>query len=577
MIFRVFLSLCLVLICNQAHTETETEYQTLIQAFQTIRTNSTWPVANSSFDDIEETFGPRIQPSTDHYDWHRGIDIDGAHGSNIVAVLSGTFDRYTNYASGGWTVVLKHPFPQPVTYNGTNLTHFYTYYMHLNDTGTPPLIKNAQKGDFISKGDTIGLMGNSGQGPGEDYAIHLHFELRVGANASLEFQLNNLNTTQWGFDPHMHPMLLYTPLNNTLRLDVIPTVTNTDFTRFRFTSSNDDQPLLNRIEISLINPATQLSVKQHILDLNRRMGFDASSITNLDLRNLSNPYLDPEYFLDAQTDYRTQIVIPKIFVENLLNTSLKVTVYDIWGNKLEYQNQTTSPELQPLASHTSHLVFQKRSQLLIWEINPTTFKTNASFTLTLPKHWKVINVNHLSSNTVLMVKRGSHYALIPFTTNSITELIPLEQKIRGKIVYVGDFDQNTTSDFIVQKGSSLSMMPNLATNNFHFTSNQFLTKTKAKLVGCGDFDSDGVVDLLYQKKTSLSAMNLKTFQSQAVSLALRPKEKVAKVVDLQNDNTPDIITRYKTSIELWLRNPMLPPTNLTLGSQDRSWKIVDFY
>ena len=565
MMRRFFLSLFLILLYSLNYAQTEAEYQILIDTFHDIRANSIWPVVGGSFDDIEETFGPRIQPSTGFYDWHRGIDIDGAHGSNIVAILDGEFDRYLYYSAGGWTVVLKHPFPKSLNYKGKVLTHFYTFYMHLNDTNTPQFIKDAQQNQQhppVSKGQIIGLMGNSGKGPGDDYGIHLHLDLRVGGSTSLEYQLDNPNTTQWGFDTHMHPMLLYPPLTNTLTLQIISNVTNTDFTRLRFISSNDDQPLLNRVEISLIDPLTQLPIKEHVLDFNRRTGFNANTTALLDSRDFLKPYMDPEYFLDAQTDYRTQIVIPKAFVEDSSPSSLKVVAYDIWGKKAEYQNSTAF-----------HLFFQKSNKLLIWEISPDTFTKTSSYSLTLPKRWKVVDANSFPGQ--LLVKRGSRYALLSFEKNSVGKLLSINQKISGKVVGIADVNQDKTLDFILQKGASVNLMNNLSTNTFDFSTIQPLTKTTAKIKGLGDFDLDGFSDLLYQKKTALNTINLSTFQSKSIMPLLRLKEKVLKVGNAQNDGTPDILTRYKTSLQLWLGSSNSFP--ISLGSPGRSWKMVAFH
>ncbi|HLP24954.1 MAG TPA: hypothetical protein VK477_04705, partial [Acidobacteriota bacterium] len=60
-------------------------YEDIVNAFTTIRTATNFPVEGKTFNDIEETFGPRRQPSlSGSYDWHRGIDIDGAGGENIL-------------------------------------------------------------------------------------------------------------------------------------------------------------------------------------------------------------------------------------------------------------------------------------------------------------------------------------------------------------------------------------------------------------------------------------------------------------------------------------------------------------
>jgi murein DD-endopeptidase MepM/ murein hydrolase activator NlpD len=203
------------------------EYALMQDQFVTLQSSSVLPVSGMTFDAVESAFGPRFQTSTQRYDFHRGIDVDGTQGDNIVAVLPGRFYEYVEFSAGGFTVVLEHDFAQTVTLNGRNYDHFYTYSMHLWDDGIPG---NGQSTDDLLTGVTweklssgngtpvvagqhIGEMGNSGSSGGTPYADHLHLELRAGARTSLSFQLDNLETTtQHGFDPHLNPMVLFTPL-----------------------------------------------------------------------------------------------------------------------------------------------------------------------------------------------------------------------------------------------------------------------------------------------------------------------------------------------------------------------------
>lgn len=335
------------------------DYAELVGRFEAIRSHTHWPVQGGGFDDIEETFGPRRQPSNNGaYDWHRGIDIDGAHGRVIVAAADGEFVKYTYSTSGGWTVVLKHPFDPPVEYGGRMLTAFYTWYLHLDDAGTPEWIKVAQTNaarPAVSGGQVIGTMGNSGQGPGGAYAVHLHFELRAGTQSSLEFQLENYTTNSasfYGFDPHMHPLLLFPPLPGG------PEVTRTQAPspdtdgRYLLRVPNDDNPDLNRVEVRLIDRTTGIAVRSHVLDLNQRTGFDASTTATLDTRDLLQPYLAPLYFTDAQTDYQTELVVPREFgIPGMGDRhAVHVIVADLWGRTAEHPGP---PALQMTRSGAS--------------------------------------------------------------------------------------------------------------------------------------------------------------------------------------------------------------------------------
>lgn len=93
---------------------------------------------------------------------HNGIDIAAAYGTPIIAAAEG---QVVLSKSGAWNggygnyIVIKHN-------NGMQ-----TLYAHLSQT----LVSS---GDFVTKGQTIGKMGSTGQSTG----VHLHFEVRGGRN-----------------------------------------------------------------------------------------------------------------------------------------------------------------------------------------------------------------------------------------------------------------------------------------------------------------------------------------------------------------------------------------------------------
>lgn len=321
------------------------DYADIVRQFEQIRSQSVWPVQGSTLDDIEETFGPRRQPSAGGaYDWHRGIDIDGGHGTNILAAFPGEFQKYVYFASGGWTLVLKHKFPKSVTHMGKSFDTFYTWYLHLNDDFTPAWVKDAQSAGThptVTAGMPIAIMGTSGQGPGEAYALHLHFEVRVATQNSLEAQIANYATNSpsyYGFDPHMHPLLLFPPVRHRWSVNSVQAPSDTLDGIYDIVSDNDDQPTLNRVEVACVDLATGLDVAYHALDLNQRIGFDASTNPLLDARDLTKPYFQPDWFIDQQTDYRTQVVIPKSFFTTHAapGRAWRVIVRDIWGQAAEF-------------------------------------------------------------------------------------------------------------------------------------------------------------------------------------------------------------------------------------------------
>lgn len=348
------------------------DYPELVRRFEAIRNHTHWPVQGGGFDDIEETFGPRRQPSNNGaYDWHRGIDIDGAHGRVIVAAADGELVKYTFSTSGGWTVVLKHPFDPPVEYRGRMLSSYYTWYLHQDDAQVPEWIKVAQTNGArpsVAGGQVIGYMGNSGQGPGESYAIHLHFELRVGTQSSLEFQLANYatnNASFYGFDPHMHPLLLYPQLPGSPELECTQPLSADQDAHYLLRVPNDENPDLNRAEVRIIDRDTGMVVSSHVLDLNQRAGFDASATATLDGRDFLKPYFAPLYFTDAQTDYKTEIVVPRDFASPWIGNryAVHVIVRDIWGRTGEHPGPPTlridrTGVAQELAWSTAHWGFE---------------------------------------------------------------------------------------------------------------------------------------------------------------------------------------------------------------------------
>lgn len=328
-------------------------YEDIVSAFTTIRADTTFPVQGKTFNDVEETFGPRRQPSlSGSYDWHRGIDIDGAGGENILAAYDAQFEKIDYSASAGNYVVLKHTLPSSVAF-GTNpdkqtWTTFYTYYMHLSDDSVT-LINNQAwtKGSTISKGATIGYLGNTGGSGGEAYAYHLHFELRFGTSNPLENQIavGGLTSTDAWFDPHMHPLLLFNPNDAALRgassgatysqsLSLLAAGTHADGMTFGYSSSLDELPLLNRYDVTVREIASGNVVLSHTLDFNQRLGFDATTNAALDTRDLTKPYTAPQYFEDADTTFNSQLVVPTSWLGAYSSAaySVNVTASDIWLN-----------------------------------------------------------------------------------------------------------------------------------------------------------------------------------------------------------------------------------------------------
>jgi murein DD-endopeptidase MepM/ murein hydrolase activator NlpD len=303
-------------------------------AFQSLNTNAMWPVSGTTFNEVESTFGPRIKVSTSAYDWHRGIDIDAPEGTPVLSPVAGTLFDVKNYVDGGLTVILKHAFTNPVSFAGKTLTHYYTYYMHLSSVD-PILQAAADSGQTpsVPQGFQIGTVGHSGTAVGD----HLHWELRVGTPYSLEWQLANptsqYGANNFGFDPHVHPMLLTVPTaTNTLAASVTTKPTNKIDGRVRI-STDDEQPLFNRVQVRVVKKSTNTAVANHVLDLNERLGFNATTNVLLDTPDKTKPYFAPTSFGTSSATWGTDVVIPKTWIGSNFGTKFQtiVTVTDIWG------------------------------------------------------------------------------------------------------------------------------------------------------------------------------------------------------------------------------------------------------
>jgi murein DD-endopeptidase MepM/ murein hydrolase activator NlpD len=103
---------------------------------------------------VSSYYGYRIDPINGKKAWHKGVDIAGSEGMEIVSVASGIVSLAQDKGAYGQTVEIKH---------GNSYTTRYGHNKKL-------LVK---KGDLIKKGDTIALMGSTGRSTGP----HLHFEV----------------------------------------------------------------------------------------------------------------------------------------------------------------------------------------------------------------------------------------------------------------------------------------------------------------------------------------------------------------------------------------------------------------
>lgn len=115
-----------------------------------------WPVKNVYT--ITSTFGVRVDPFTGGLSSHNGIDIGAPIGTDVVAIDSGWVIFSGARGSAGNAVIIKHA------------DDVQSRYYHLHSI-------NVATGDFVEKGDKIGVVGSTGRSTGP----HLHLEIHIGS------------------------------------------------------------------------------------------------------------------------------------------------------------------------------------------------------------------------------------------------------------------------------------------------------------------------------------------------------------------------------------------------------------
>lgn len=103
---------------------------------------------------ISSKYGPRIDPLNGHKAFHSGIDFKGRTGDKIKATGDGVVKKSGYNKWLGKHVVLRHR------------KGYETLYAHMSKR----LVKRGEK---VTRGQTIGLVGNTGRSTGS----HLHYEV----------------------------------------------------------------------------------------------------------------------------------------------------------------------------------------------------------------------------------------------------------------------------------------------------------------------------------------------------------------------------------------------------------------
>ena len=105
---------------------------------------------------VSSEFGMRIHPVSGKFCMHTGIDLAVDTGTPVVAAADGRVSFAAKRGGYGNLVIIDH------------LNEFTTRYAHLSKI-------MVGEGDFVRRGDTVGLVGMTGVVTGP----HLHYEVRI--------------------------------------------------------------------------------------------------------------------------------------------------------------------------------------------------------------------------------------------------------------------------------------------------------------------------------------------------------------------------------------------------------------
>lgn len=117
---------------------------------------SSLPIGRPVFGRINSGYGLRISPFSGKLTRHEGVDISAPRSSSVLVTGDGRVENVTKNSTYGLMVDIRHS------------NRILTRYAHLSKS----LVK---KGDFVSRGDVIALVGSTGRSTGP----HTHYEVRV--------------------------------------------------------------------------------------------------------------------------------------------------------------------------------------------------------------------------------------------------------------------------------------------------------------------------------------------------------------------------------------------------------------
>lgn len=146
---------------------------------------------------VTDRFGMRNHPVHKKRVRHNGIDFKADRGTPVYATADGVveYSGYHKQSGFGKLIILQHSFG------------FKTYYAHMSKL-------NVKSGTFVSKGQLIGLSGNTGISTGP----HLHYEVRrlftpINPEPFLAWNISNFDSlfssvkgVKWASLKKMYPL-----------------------------------------------------------------------------------------------------------------------------------------------------------------------------------------------------------------------------------------------------------------------------------------------------------------------------------------------------------------------------------
>lgn len=206
-------------------------------------------------------FGPRVMELEDgRSDFHLGLDIPLEIGTPVRSIAKGTVFKVNPEdpeKGSGNHVYVEHLLETPFTWQGVEVTRYYSFYQHLDSY-------SVTEGETLERGALLGHSGDTGT-----KAAHLHLEVRLETHCSLHYRTENPGSSCGidGFDPHVNPLALN---GDTAPGGLSVSALSLEPLVLELTLALDDLDL-NRIGSDL-----------GVVDFNSREGLDARTLSALD-------------------------------------------------------------------------------------------------------------------------------------------------------------------------------------------------------------------------------------------------------------------------------------------------------